>query len=182
MRADALKNREALIAVAREHLRAQGVSTSLDAIAREAGVGAGTLYRHFPDRDHLLSAALNAEGEELRAVADRIRANSVGGERIEEWLVEVERYLRTFRGLPEPLAQALEKGSDTPLAIRCEEIVAITDEFLAEAVRDGTAREGVTGQDLFEAALMVVWLSSQVAEDRRGLGGVRNLLRRGYRR
>lgn len=127
-RADARRNYEALIKTARKHLNSQGVTTSLDAIAREAGVGVGTLYRHFPDRDHLIFAALNAQGEE-RTAAELIRSAETGIERLERWLAEVQNYLSSYQGLPDSIAQALESGDKTPLAITCQEIIEITDGF-----------------------------------------------------
>lgn len=181
MRADARKNYEALVKVARRHLSNQGVTTSLEAIAREAGVGVGTLYRHFPDRDHLLFAALNAQGEELRGIADLLRNAGSGDGRLGQWLAEVEKYLSSYQGLPDSIAHALECDGKSPLAITCQEIIALTDEFLVDAQRHGTVREGVTGQALFESALMVAWLGSQLPNQDHGLDGVRDILRHGYR-
>jgi AcrR family transcriptional regulator len=181
MRADARKNHEALISVARRHLSSQGVSTSLEAIAREAGVGVGTLYRHFPDRDHLIFAALNAQGEELRAASDRLRTTAADGDRLESWLHQVQHYLGSYQGLPDSVAQALDYGDDSPLAITCQEIIEITEEFLADAQRDGTVRAEVTGQALFHATLMLAWLGSQLPADQLTLGDVHEILRHGYR-
>lgn len=181
MRADARKNYEALIDVARKHLSHRGVTTSLEAIAKEAGVGVGTLYRHFPDRDHLVFAALNAQGEQLREAAERLRSSPQADDPLEAWLREVENYLGSYQGLPASVAQALAGEDYTPLAITCHEIIEVTDGFLADARRVGTVRDGVTGRDLFESALMVAWLDTQVPERASGLDGVRGLLRRGYR-
>src|SRR5690554_4798634 len=100
LRADARRNYEALIRVARKHLRNRGVSTSLEAIAREAGVGVGTLYRHFPDRNHLVFAALNAEAEALRAASEHIREKIREADQLDRWLGELENYLNSYQGLP----------------------------------------------------------------------------------
>lgn len=181
LRADAQKNYETLIKIARRHLSQQGVTTSLDAIAKEAGVGAGTLYRHFPDRDHLIFAALNTQGEELREVAVTIRTSTKDEEQLEEWLIEVEKYLSSYHGLPDSLARALADGDDTPLAITCHEIIDATGTFLAEAQRLNIARADVTAQDLFDTTLMIAWLGARVPDHERGLEAVRNLCRHGYR-
>lgn len=181
LRADARKNYEALITVARDHLSQQGVATSLDAIAKEAGVGAGTLYRHFPDRDHLIFAALNTQGEELRDAAAAIRTSTKEEDQLEEWLIKVEKYFSSYQGLPDFLAQALADGDDTPLAITCHEIIEVTGTFLADAQRLNTARADITGQDLFDATLMIAWLSARVPDHEHGLEAVRNLCRNGYR-
>jgi len=181
MRADARKNYETLIKVARNHISQQGVATSLDAIAKEAGVGAGTLYRHFPDRDHLIFAALNTQGEELREAAVTIRASTKEEDQLEEWLIRVEKYFSSYHGLPESLARALADGNDTPLAITCHEIIETTNIFLADAQRLNIARPEVTGQDLFDATLMIAWLGARGSEHNQGLEAVRNLCRNGYR-
>ncbi|MEV0685259.1 TetR/AcrR family transcriptional regulator [Nocardia sp. NPDC050378] len=179
-RADAQKNYETLIRIAQDHLNSQGVSTSLEAIAREAGVGVGTFYRHFPDRDHLIFAALNAQGEELRAAAGHIRAAVATDERLDRWLAEVERYFNSYYGLPASLAHALADSHETPLAITCHEIIELTDEFLVDAQRAGAVRAGICGRDLFDTILMVAWLESQVLKGQRGLDGVRDIIRNGY--
>ena len=182
-RADARKNYDTLVAVARKHLAERGVSTSLEAIAREAGVGAGTLYRHFPDRDHLVFAALNAQGEQLRAAAEAIRDAAPSDARLERWLDELEVYLTTYQGLPESIAHALDHGECSPLAISCREILSITDEFLLTAREHRTVRETVSAHDLFHATLTLAWLSSRCPEqpgEPPRLDGLRAMLRHGY--
>lgn len=181
LRKDARKNRDALVETARRHLSNKGVTASLEAIAREAGVGVGTLYRHFPDRDHLIFAALNARAEELRAAPDAIRESGPESTRLERWLAEVEKYLGSYQGLPGSIAEALECGDKSPLSITCQEIIDLTDEFLTHAHRHGTVRAGVTGQNLFEVTLMAAWLGSQRPDHDHGLGGVHEILRHGYR-
>ena len=180
MRADARKNYEAIIGVARKHLSSRGVTTSLEAIAREAGVGVGTLYRHFPDRDHLVFAVLNAQGEGLHATATLLRSTASKNERLERWLLEVENYLSSYQGLPDSIADSLDCGDKTPLAISCREIIEITEEFLADAQQGGTVRTEIKAQDLFETVLMVAWLGSKMPDSPHGHKGVREILRRGY--
>lgn len=174
LRADAQRNRDAILAVARSRIAEQGVSTSLEAIAREAGVGVGTLYRHFPDRDHLLVAALNAQAEELREVAE----TASGEGALDAWLAALEAYLSSYQGLPDSLAHALavDKG---PLAMTCQEIVKSSERVLVQARERGEVRPGVTAQDVFEAALMTAWLSTQRPG---GVDSARELLRRGMMR
>lgn len=191
MRADARRNYESLIRVASEHLARHGVSTSLEAIAREAGVGVGTLYRHFPDRDHLVVATLNAQGEHLRAESERIRETVPAEHRLDRWLGELEAYLTTFQGLPDSVAQAMDRGECSPLAVTCQEIMGITEEFLVAAQRLGSVRDSVTAQDLVNATLSLAWLSSRCADDAdppndtgdpARADGLRAMLRHGYRK
>ena len=71
-RADAQRNRELIIQVAKEAFTQHGAGTSLDDIAKQAGVGAGTLYRHFPTREALLGAVYRAEVEKLADAAEEL--------------------------------------------------------------------------------------------------------------
>jgi AcrR family transcriptional regulator len=72
MRADAQRNRERLIETAREVFREQGYDASLDEVAKRAGVGAGTLYRHFPSRDVLMDAILQSWVDRVNDAADKV--------------------------------------------------------------------------------------------------------------
>ena len=93
----------------------------------------------------------------------------------------MEKYFSSYHGLPDSLAKALDKGTDTPLAITCQEIIEVTDAFLNDAQELNTARADITAQDLFEATLMIAWLSARVPDQGNGLNAVRNLCRYGYR-
>src|SRR5690606_35014182 len=69
LRADARRNRDRVLKIAMQHFASRGVNASLEEIAKAAGVGAGTLYRHFPSREALLAAALQDRQAELREQA-----------------------------------------------------------------------------------------------------------------
>src|SRR4029079_7791751 len=81
MRADARRNRDKLIAAAKDLFAETGTDVSLDAVARRAGVGPGTLYRHFPTRDALVEAAYRSEVAELSTAADDLLASRPGARR-----------------------------------------------------------------------------------------------------
>src|SRR3954464_4845307 len=72
MRADAQRNRERLIEAAREVFREQGYDASLDEVAKRAGVGAGTLYRHFPSRDVLMDAIMQSWVDRVNESTDKV--------------------------------------------------------------------------------------------------------------
>ncbi len=181
MRADARKNRDLLVAVARQHVRRHGVTTSLEAIARDAGVGPGTLYRHFPDRESLLAEVLRVEDDELAEARARIAREVAPGERLDAWLGEVERHIATYRGLSGPLVGALEGAEPTPLGVACQEMIATTEGFLADARQAGTVRADVTAHDLIGCAAMLAWLGSTGPTGSRQADGARDILRFGYR-
>ena len=181
MRSDARRNRELLVSVARRHLRLHGVSTSLEAIAREAGVGPGTLYRHFPDRDCLVAEVLRVENDELRAAGERIARDVGPAERLDAWLGEMEAHVASYRGLSGSLVEALDGGQPTPLGFACEEMTATTARFLAESQQAGLTRPEVTAHDLVGCAAMLAWLGSTGPQGTRQADGARSILRHGYK-
>ena len=75
-RTDAQRNRERILEVAKKAFTRSGANTSLDDIAKQAGVGAGTLYRHFPTREELLEAVYRTEVEKLAAARAEVRGDS----------------------------------------------------------------------------------------------------------
>ena len=86
LRADAERNREQLIAAAKAAFAARGADAPLEDIARRAGLGIGTLYRHFPTREPLLAAVYRREVEQLAAAADRLLAERPPLAALEAWL------------------------------------------------------------------------------------------------
>jgi AcrR family transcriptional regulator len=181
-RADVRRNRAALLEAAQRHFLKYGVGTSLEAVAKEAGVGPGTLYRHFPTREALLAAVLQTRSEELVARQKQIARLGDAGEALRQWLRAVEEYFSAFNGLPEPLiaaARAQEPGN--PLTLPCDHLIATTDEYVRAAQRAGQVRPSVTGFDLFLAASSVAWMMGTGAIDAESLGRLRGLVESGYR-
>jgi AcrR family transcriptional regulator len=86
-RADAQRNRERILRVAKEIFTRSGAAASLDDIARQAGIGPGTLYRHFPTRDALIEAVYRSEVEKLAAAAQRFAANLPPLEALRAWML-----------------------------------------------------------------------------------------------
>jgi AcrR family transcriptional regulator len=181
-RADVQRNRAALLEAAQRHFLRHGVGTSLEAVAKEAGVGPATLYRHFPTREALLAAVLQTRSQELVARQEVIARLDDVGEALRQWLRAVEEYFSAFNGLPEPLiaaARAQEPGN--PLTLSCDHIIATTDEYVRAAQRTGKVRPSVTGFDLFLAASSVAWVMGTGATDEESLGRLRGLIESGYR-
>jgi len=86
-RADAQRNRERILQVAKEIFTRNGAAASLDDIARQAGIGPGTLYRHFPTRDALIEAVYRSEVEKLAAAEQRFAANLPPLEALRAWML-----------------------------------------------------------------------------------------------
>ncbi|MGW4566688.1 TetR/AcrR family transcriptional regulator [Streptomyces sp. NPDC004561] len=111
MRADARRNYERLLQVAAEAFAEHGENASLDDIAKRAGVGSGTLYRHFPTRQDLLEAAYVDRIQAMAARADEFAAALPPGEALVEWLNEVCVGTIQVRGMKALLGSAVTDGS-----------------------------------------------------------------------
>src|SRR4030095_12665929 len=92
-RTDALRNRERILEVAKEAFTRSGANTSLDDIAKQAGVGPGTLYRHFPTRDELLEAVYRTEVEKLAAAERKFAEELPPVEALRAWLLLFVDYI-----------------------------------------------------------------------------------------
>lgn len=157
LRADARRNRERVLEVAKRHFNLHGVSASLEEIAREAGVGAGTLYRHFPSREALVAATLHERQAELLEISRQVREIPDADAALSRWLQALQTYLRTFNGLPEPLLAAMKEQA-SPLSLSCEALADVTKDVLTRAQQEGSARKTVSANDLFLGAIAIAWV------------------------
>lgn len=110
-RADSLRNRDLLLAAAKTAFTELGADAPLEDIARRAGVGIGTLYRHFPVREALIAAVYAREVEQLSASADRLLAERPAGEALEAWLNLLIDYMATKRVVAPALRADPGEGS-----------------------------------------------------------------------
>ncbi|MBS9376577.1 TetR/AcrR family transcriptional regulator [Rhodococcus sp. B50] len=181
-RADVQRNRAALLEAAQRHFLQHGVGASLEAVAKEAGVGVGTLYRHFPTRGALLAAVLQTRSEELVTRREDISQLGDASEALRQWLRAMEDYFSAFSGLPEPLmAAARAQEPDNPLTLPCDQLIAITDKYVRAAQRAGDTRASVKGYDLFLASSSVAWVRGTGTVDEASLDRLRALIESGYR-
>ena len=111
-RADAQRNRIRLLETAKAAFAEKGSGASLDEIARTAGVGAGTLYRHFPTRDALVEAVYRNETEQLVAAADRLAETHPPMTALREWLLLFVDYMAAKHGMSEALNSIVGGTSD----------------------------------------------------------------------
>jgi AcrR family transcriptional regulator len=156
LRADAQRNYDAIVAAAGLAFAESGTQASLDDIAVRAGVGNATLYRHFPTRDSLLVAALRVKLAELAALAGQFEAASDPSAALREWFFHLATHLRTWRGLPDSIAQALS-DEDSPLQTACQPLRESTDVLLARAQGAGGARTGLDPADVFLIVSAIAW-------------------------
>lgn len=163
LRADARRNRNNILKVAARHFAAYGVNTSLDEIAREAKVGPGTLYRHFPTREHLLYEVLHEQQEALLSRRDEAFSEPCAQAALRAWMQALRDYLSAFNGLPQPFIDAFEAQA-SPLSITCRTLVAITGEFLSRAQTEGAARQSVSAPALFLSAVGSAFVHDKACE------------------
>jgi AcrR family transcriptional regulator len=142
LRADARRNRDALVAKARELFADGCFDLRFDDFARRAGVGVGTLYRHFPNRAALAEAVYR---EELAALCDRgreLRATLPAAEALAAFLRGFVGHLHSNQGLARTLATLMTAQPDT-LADGGRELEQVITDLLAAGVEDGTVRDDV---------------------------------------
>jgi AcrR family transcriptional regulator len=160
MRADAKKNHDQLLVVARAVVTEQGADASLRDIARKAGVGLGTLYRHFPTREALLETLLRESFDELAAQAAEIEASSPPREALVSWVRHCVGFAREYRGVTELMVTAIE-DPESALHESCVGMRAAGTRLLVRAQDDGEARTDVDGTDLFALIAALAWLGDQ---------------------
>jgi AcrR family transcriptional regulator len=182
-RADVVRNRASILETAQRHFLAFGVGTSLEAVAKEAGVGPATLYRHFPTREALLAGVLQSRSEELITRQTQIAQMADPDKALQQWLRALEDYFGAYSGLPEPLLLAArEREPENPLTLPCEQLIGTTEQYLAAAQRHGSVEPWVKGYDLFLAANSVAWIKGTGAGDESSLPALRRIIESGYRR
>lgn len=137
-RADAQRNYEKVLVAARDAFAEGGASTSLEEIARRAGVGIGTLYRHFPTRQALLEAVYAHEVDDVcRKAADLDSTDP--WDALEGWLRRLAAYMATKRALAHELLDYMEM--DAPLFKSCRASIQTAGEPLLRRAQDaGVAR------------------------------------------
>jgi AcrR family transcriptional regulator len=165
MRADARRNYEKLLSAAAAAFTEHGADdVSLEEIARRAGVGIGTLYRHFPTRQALLEAVYRDQVEALRARADELLGSAPPAEALATWLRDVLDFGRTKRMLTSAMLTTLNKDSE--LMSSCSRMMrgAATD-ILTRAQQAGAARADANPADLMRLVHAISLTTEWAADD-----------------
>jgi AcrR family transcriptional regulator len=149
MRADARRNYERLVASAREAFSREGGGVQMEAIARGAGVGVGTLYRHFPKRIDLVSAVYRTDVDKLVDTADRVVAELEPWEAVVAFLEAFVRYAQGKRTFVNELHEAFEKNPDLRVDMM-DRIRQAIELVVGNAQRAGVVRSDVSGTDLMQ--------------------------------
>jgi AcrR family transcriptional regulator len=171
MRADARRNRERLIDAAREVFDEQGVSASMEAIAKKAGVGVGTLYRHFPNRYDVVEAVYQDELDELEEAARRAVTELEPWPAMEAYFDAFLNYARRKGALMSELQQAFEKHPEFKSKSRARIEAAIAS-VLDYAKLAGVVRADVDGSDVMQLLAPVCSNAAIPPEQSRRLVGM----------
>ena len=164
LRADARRNRDAILRAARETFEAEGVLASLDGIALRAGVGNATLYRNFPTRDDLLAAVMEDSIGRALADGDELAHTRPPREALVEWLVRLTWQLRIWHDLPYCVATSYD-DPQSPLYSACNPVLVQTGELLDAAKASGDAARSVTRDEVFELATTLSWGLDRFGDD-----------------
>ncbi len=158
-RADALRNRRRIVDAAKLAFAQRGTAASLEEIARAAGVGIGTLYRHFPTRDALVEQVYRDEARQLAEAARRLGEESPPLEALRRWLLLFVDHLVTKQSM----AELLNGLADGPADLYASSAALVRDaitSLVERAVASGVARVEVEPLDLLRALAGVAKISS----------------------
>ena len=150
LRADARRNREKLIEVAVVAFTERGADASLEDIARQAGVGIGTLYRHFPTREHLVEVVYRRELELIATAATELMAEKSPADALEEWMHRFVSYMAAKRGMSSSL-KLLFTSNSTLFAEGSKLLHVAFGELLDTAVKDGSIKGDIEAADVLNA-------------------------------
>jgi AcrR family transcriptional regulator len=179
LRADAQRNRDRLLEVAARAFSAEGPEVTLESVAREAGVGIGTLYRHFPTREALVEAAYRNELARLCEAAGELLAAEPPARATRAWMDRFVDYMTTKRGMAEALRAVIASGGN-PYATSRDQMVAALGQLLAAGAADGSLRADVDPSDVL-AGLSGVSLVTGDPAQREQAGRLLDLLMDGLR-
>jgi AcrR family transcriptional regulator len=147
LRADATRNREQLVAVATRVFVSSGTEPSMRAIAREAGVGIATLYRHFPTRESLVDAVYRDQVVRLTAGARELLGQLPPAAAMRRWMDLFGDWIATKNGMLGTLLTMIESGEIAHAQTRTELLAAITT-ILDAGRAAGDLRSDVTAEDI----------------------------------
>src|SRR6266436_4016070 len=141
-RADAVRNRERVLEAAKAVFSAGGPDASLEAVAKRAGVGIGTLYRHFPTREALFEAVYRREVQQLGELAEALKSEASPVDALRRWLKSNVEFVATKKGMLAALALTVH-GSSELYAHTFERLTQAVGALLDRAVASGEIRADI---------------------------------------
>lgn len=164
MRADAKRNRDAILDAARTCFESEGINAPTDGIAVRAGVGNATLYRNFPTRDDLLAAVVEDSVDALLAESLALEGRAPVAA-LREWMFQLTWRLRIWQDLPTCIARTKDEDGN-PVQPVSERLTARTADFL-RAASGNDIGAGVPATEVFELLTAVSWAVDRFGDDER---------------
>lgn len=180
LRADALRNREKLLTAATEAFAEEGEDVALETVAARAGVGIGTLYRHFPNRDALVVAAYQHEVDSLCAAAAELIRTQPADAALRAWAERFADYVATKRSMGDALRTAVSSSESPVFAETRERIFGALRRLLDAGAADGTLRADVGCDDVMRV-VNACWYVPDGPEWRETVGRMLDLVIDGLR-
>jgi AcrR family transcriptional regulator len=181
LRADAQRNYDRIVAVAREIFAEHGANASLDEIAKRAEVGPGTLYRHFPNRADLHLAVLQDWISDVEAERDRLAALDDPDRALDDWLHRYVEYKNFFRGLHVALLEASD-ADDRPALSLCKGLLAETSvEVIDRAKQAGLIRPDIQPSTIMQMVSGIAFVVDQVPAGSVDVDAQLNVIKAGIR-
>ncbi len=148
LRADAQRNYDKLVAAAREVFAERGAEGSLDEIAKRAGVGPGTLYRHFPTRDDLIDALMRDWSARVLADSEAaVEADLPARETLERWFTDLIKHLTLHRGAAAKLSAAFDDPS-SPIYRKCQMLADANERVVSHLTETHALRDNVESRQV----------------------------------
>ena len=160
LRADAIRNRERVLEAAKAVFSAGGPEASLEAVARKAGVGIGTLYRHFPTREALFEAVYRREVQHLSELAEALKSEADPVDALRRWLRSNVEFVATKKGMSAALALAVQSSSELT-AFSFDRLSKAVGALLDRAVAAGEIRADISPEDVLRALVGMCYLHDQ---------------------
>ena len=159
-RADAVRNRERVLEAAKAVFSAGGADASLEAVAKRAGVGIGTLYRHFPTREALFEAVYRREVQQLSELAEQLKSEAEPVDALRRWLRSNVEFVATKKGMSAALALAVQSSSEL-FAYSFDRLTKAVGSLLDRAVAAGEIRSDISPEDLLRALVGMCYMHDQ---------------------
>jgi AcrR family transcriptional regulator len=159
-RADSLRNRDRLLVAARDVFTAGGPDASLESVARVAGVGIGTLYRHFPTREALFQAVYRREVDQLVELAVKLAAEGPPMEALRRWLHAQIGVVATKKGMLAALNPAAGSASEL-YADSAQRLGRSVSDLMAAAIAAGAIRDDIAPEDVMRALIGMCYMREQ---------------------
>lgn len=159
-RADAVRNRERVLQAAKVVFSEGGPEASLEAVARAAGVGIGTLYRHFPTREALFEAVYRREVQHLADLAEHLKQEEPPIDALRQWMRSNVKFVATKKGMSAALALAAYKNSEL-FSYSFDRLTRAVGGLLDRAVAAREIRDDISPEDLLRAIVGMCYMYDQ---------------------